>query len=217
MADLSSAQTAFNPVTYAQSGRQAVIIKSTEGTSYHFLEGDFWEQSAAAAGLVVGRYHWAGESQSGVLHPPAVEAKFCLDHLGPHRPGRFVACDFENPLHGPPLYGLTPQSAAEWMAAFLGFLAVNGGWPGIGYSFLGDSVLSYLVKLFPRWYAAYPGPVPSDAALHQFSSHTLVPGVGYCDDSHCYIDLRQFSGLDAPTPPPSWKVIPTSGGPLVYQ
>ncbi len=201
VADLSSAQNGFDPAAYAASERQAVIIKSTESTGYHFAVGDIWEIGARNHELVVGRYHWAGSSLSGVIHDPSVEGDFFLLHNGDHTPGRFAAVDFENPLHGAPLYGLSPLVAAQWSGAFLDHIAGKGGWPGMGYSFSGADVMQQLKAPYLRWLAAYPGPVPP-CALHQFSSSAPVPGVGRCDDSYCFVDLRSFAGTSGPPVPP---------------
>lgn len=199
VADLSSAQSSFDASAYAASGRTAVIIKATEGTGYHFVTGDVWEAHAHDEGLTVGRYHYMGDSLHGVLHPPVDEARWFLQCVGPHSPGRFAICDTESPLHGPYLYGMSAQQAADWTGTFLDTTAAEG-WPGVGYSMVGSGVIQKLKAPYLRWYAAYPGPVPSDRALHQFTDNGPVPGVGNCDDSLCFVDLAVFSGVFPITP-----------------
>lgn len=209
MADVSSAQetNGVDLKAYAASGRHAIAIKVTEGLGYHFRTGDVWESEALSDGLTVVRYHYAGNSIGGVLYSPEQEAAFCLSQLGAHVPGRLIAIDFENPLpgHGPPLYGLTPTEAAQWCESFLSFMAVHGDYlPGMGYSMMGSGVIQQLTRGFLKWYAAYPGPVPRDADLHQFTSRGSVPGVGFCDDSYVYVDLPALAH-PTPLPPPPPK------------
>lgn len=211
VADLSSAQTSFDAGTYAASGRVAVIIKSTEGTGYHFAEGDAWEAQAEAAGLVVGRYHWCGSSMKGTIQPPGVEGQYFLDKTGMWKPGRFAAGDMENPLHGPPLYGMSAGTAAQWLDAFLDYIFVHGQWPGLGYSFSGSGVIQ-LIK-HQKWPASYPVLTVAGAAMHQFTDRGSVPGVGSCDDSHCFIDLKLFSGMIQPV---RRTVVVAGRQPVVY-
>lgn len=198
VADVSSAQrnpdgSGFDAGAYKAAGRVAIIIKGTEGTGYQFAGGDVWARAALDVGLVVGRYHWAGSSTQGILQDPNVEGDFFLARMGQHRPGLFGACDFENPLRGPALYGLSPQAAADWSGEFLDHIADKGGWPGMGYSMSGSGVMQRLKAPHLRWYAGYPGPVPGDRALHQFTDRGVVPGIGRCDDSYCYVDLAVFA------------------------
>jgi GH25 family lysozyme M1 (1,4-beta-N-acetylmuramidase) len=216
VADISSAQanpdgSGFDAAAYAASGRQAVIIKSTESVTYHFSAGDQWERDALSHGLAVGRYHWAGSSRIGVLHTPEEEANFFLSFNGEHTQGRFAVCDFENPTGvNRPLYGLTPAQAAAWVNEFMAHLEVHG-WPGLGYSMSGSGVVQRLLAPVLKWYAAYPGPVPLDRHLHQFTDNGPVPGVGRCDDSYCYVDLKAFS-----TPATSGKLWPFQEEPMSY-
>ena len=200
VADLSSAQmnpdgSGFDAAAYKASGRTAVIIKATEGMKYFFKQGAVWTSQALAEGLTVGRYHFAGDSQHGVLGTPAQEASWFWTCVGNHQPGVFAVVDFENPLHGPALYGLSPQAAAEWCGEFLDFLASHGNWPGMAYSMSGSGVIQLLKSPYKRWYAGYPNlvNVKGPVDLHQFTDHGSVPGVGNCDDSYCYIDLAAFA------------------------
>jgi GH25 family lysozyme M1 (1,4-beta-N-acetylmuramidase) len=218
VADISSAQGSFDAAAYAASGRQAIIVKATEGVGYINPHYAAWRDAAHEHGLVTGEYHYMGDSVHGVLHPAVDEAHYFLGVVGPWSPGRLAVCDVESPQHGAYLYGMSAQQAADWTGVFLDTCAAEGGWPGMGYSMSGAGVIQRLRAPYLRWYAAYPGPVPGDRALHQFSSSAPVPGVGRCDDSYCFVDLRAITHVDAPPPPPPpWKVLVTGEGPVVYR
>lgn len=218
VADLSSAQGSFDAAAYAASGRQAVIIKATEHTNYHFSTGETWTQQARSHGLAVGRYHFAGDSMHGVLATPEEEGAWFIACEGEHRPGLFAVVDFEDPINGPALYGLSPSQAAKWCGQFLDFLA-HHDWPGMGYSMSGSGVIQQLKAPYKRWYAGYPNlvGVSGPVDLHQFTDHGPVPGVGQCDDSYCFIDLVAFAnGVHPPQEEDMQFLVSAPGKPAVF-
>lgn len=94
-ADISSNNPLPDVHAYAAAGHKHLCRKVSEGTGYHWLDGDTVADQAHAAGLHVGHYHWLRPDQSATA-----QAAFFVTLVRPHlKPGDWLMTDFET-THG---------------------------------------------------------------------------------------------------------------------
>lgn len=78
-ADISSNNPLPDIGAYRRAGHQHLCRKVSQGTFYHWYDGDTVTDTAHGAGLHVGHYHWLDEDNDALA-----QAKFFIDKLAPH-------------------------------------------------------------------------------------------------------------------------------------
>lgn len=90
-ADISSNNPIPDLKAYAAVGHRHICRKVSEGTGYHWIEGDQVADRAHAAGLTVGHYHWLRPDQSATA-----QAAFFIGLVKSHlMPQDWLMTDFE--------------------------------------------------------------------------------------------------------------------------
>lgn len=89
--DVSSNNPYPDIAAYASAGYTHICRKVSEGTGYHWAEGDTLTDQAHARGLTVGHYHWLRPDQD----PTAQADYFHALIVGRTRPGDVLMTDFE--------------------------------------------------------------------------------------------------------------------------
>jgi lysozyme len=110
--DLSHHQGSPDFAQVRAAGRQFVVLKATEGTTWRDPECAASRGRAHAAGLVVGLYHFARAGD------PVEEAAWFATATGPLAPGEFAVLDWE--VDGEPV-----GWAARWLGAVRDRLGVR--------------------------------------------------------------------------------------------
>ncbi len=176
--DLSHYNSSVDFARLKSAGILGVIHKATEGVSFADPMYAARQQSAAAAGLLWGAYHF------GTVDDPEAQARFFLERVG--NQASLIALDYET----------NPTGASMTLAQARAFVAcihtLTGRWPGIyGGAYLKqsldgtrDAVLSncwlWLAEYAP---AASLPPGWGAWTLWQYTDSAQVAGVGACDRS----------------------------------
>jgi len=89
--DCSSNNPIPNVAAYKAAGHRTLCRKVSEGTGYHWIEGDGLTDVCHKAGLTVGHYHWLRPDSSATA-----QAAFFVACVKPHlKPGDWLMTDFE--------------------------------------------------------------------------------------------------------------------------
>ena len=181
------------------AGVVGVIHKATGGTNYQDPMYAGNRQSALAAGLLWGAYHWGTGDASG-----ADQAQYFLDYAQPDAQ-TLLALDYEPNVSGPNRLGpdMTPQLATDFVNAVQGS---QGRFPVL---YTGMAMAGHFPNLpdCPLWWARYapqPAGIPAtwptwtlwqytDGA-HGNQPHT-VDGIGACDRDQFNGDLAGLQRL----------------------
>lgn len=204
--DISSFQgTSINWQEVAASGRQFVMIKATEGTSYISSALDVQYRGAIAAGLLCGLYHYGSPSTS--VSPEAEADAFAVQV---NRLGAIAG-------HMPPCLDLETGTGdlSGWAQRFITRLRAQTGCVRVliysNVSFMRNQVLTsnWLDANIALWVAdwssppAQPSLLTPQVAMHQYSSAGVVSGIaGSVDLDICIWDLATLVP-GAVTPPPA--------------
>lgn len=185
--DLSHWQGSPDFAAVRASGREFVVLKTTEGTDLADPRFAANRQRAHDAGLVVGLYHFARAGD------PAAEAAWFARTAGEPADGEFVCLDWE--VRGDPV---------GWCAAWLAAVAARYGVQPLVYLNRslrdGHDWTPVIAAGHGLWLAAYDevtDPVPPGAwpvlAMKQYSRTGSVPGVdGDVDLDVFYGDADQL-------------------------
>lgn len=192
VADISHHNNLVDLAKAKASGQLGVFHKATQGLTFKDPLYQKHKDSASAAGLLWGAYHF-GDGSDGVA-----QADFFLTATGAKK-DELLVLDFEANPAGPSM------SLVEARAFVTHIKEVTGVWPGFycGHFFkelIGTGVDSVIANCW-LWLAQYgPTPVvPSTWKKWTFWQYTdgasgpqphSVPGIGFCDRD-------QFNGTEA--------------------
>ena len=174
---------AINWLSVRNSGMTFAVVKATEGGTYTnpYFAGD--RRAAAAAGLVVGAYHFARPALP--VSTAVDQARRFLDTVGDVQLSSHFAPVLDLEATG----GLGASQLAAWTRAFLEEIETRTGRAPILYtyrSFWTDLVgNSTAFSRYPLWFAIYndgttPGRLPGgwkNWAIWQHSPAGRVPGI----------------------------------------